>query len=112
MLKEFLEGIVSTVESGGDLKDYLKEKAESAMLNYELERQKYLENISTYSDIYTGILIAAPLFFVVALALISMLGGTIAGMEINSLILIGGYIIIPLLNILFIVFLEATQPAM
>ena len=112
MLKEFLEGVISTIESGGDIKDYLREKADSAMLNYELERQKYLENIATYSDVYTGILIAAPLFFIVALSLVSMLGGTIGGMDVNTLILIGGYFVIPLLNVAFLIFLEATQPSL
>ena len=57
-------------------------------------------------------LMSWSLFFVVALSLVSMLGGTIGGFEINVLILLGGYVIIPLLNILFLVFLEATQPTM
>ncbi|MBD3313401.1 hypothetical protein GF345_03080 [Candidatus Woesearchaeota archaeon] len=109
-LKEFLEGIVSTIESGSEIKDYLKQKASEAMLSYELERQKYLETIATYSDVYTGILIAAPLFFIVALSLVSMLGGTIGGMDINLIIVIGAYVVIPLLNILFLVFIELTQP--
>ncbi|MFC1755072.1 type II secretion system F family protein [Thermoproteota archaeon] len=109
-LKEFLEGIVSTVESGSELKDYLREKASEAMLAYELERQKYLETISTYSDVYTGILIAAPLFFIVALSLVSMLGGTIGGLEINLIIVMGAYVVIPLLNIIFLIFIELTQP--
>jgi len=109
-LKEFLEGIVSTVESGSEIKDYLRQKASEAMLAYELERQKYLETISTYSDVYTGILIAAPLFFIVALSLVSMLGGTIGGLEINVLIVFGAYVVIPVLNVLFIIFIELTQP--
>ncbi|MBN2567390.1 type II secretion system F family protein [Candidatus Woesearchaeota archaeon] len=109
-LREFFAGFVSTIESGGDLKDYLQQKAEEAMLSYKLERQKYLESISTYSDIYTGILIAAPLFFVVALSLVSMLGGQIGGMEINTVIAIGTYAVIPLLNLGFLVFLQLNQP--
>lgn len=108
--KEFLEGMVSTVESGSDIKGYLVEKSEEAMLNYELERQKYIETISTYSDIYTGVLIAAPLFFVAALSLVSMLGGAIGGVDVDVLIVLGTYIAIPLLNIFFIIFLESTQP--
>lgn len=108
--KDFLEGLVSTIESGGDIKSYLSEKAEEAMLSYELERQKYLESISTYSDIYTGILIAAPLFFVTALSMVSMLGGAIGGMDVNTVIVVGTYIVVPLLNVGFIMFLTMTQP--
>lgn len=108
--KEFLDGMVSTIESGGDLKTFMSEKSDEAMTDYEIERSKYQETISTYSDIYTGILIAAPLFFIAALSLVSMLGGTVAGIPVDTLILAGTYIIIPLLNVAFLVFLELTQP--
>ncbi|MEM3374730.1 MAG: type II secretion system F family protein [Candidatus Woesearchaeota archaeon] len=108
--KEFLDGFVSTIETGGDLKEYLKQKSSEALLNYRLERQKYVESLSTYSDIYTGVLIAAPLFFVTTLSLISVIGGSIAGIRIDTLIALGTYIVIPLLNVLFIIFLEFNQP--
>ena len=108
--KEFIEGFVSTIETGGDLRDYLKQKSEEALLNYRLERQKYVESIGTYSDIYTGVLIAAPLFFVTALSLVSVLGGRMGGFKINTIITLGTYVVIPLLNMLFIVFLELNQP--
>ncbi|MBU2561786.1 MAG: type II secretion system F family protein [Nanoarchaeota archaeon] len=108
--KDFLEGMVSTTQTGGDIKAYFSQKAEEAMLNYTLERQKYTETISTYSDIYTGILIAAPLFFVAALSMVSLLGGKIGGMNVNVIIVIGTYVIIPFLNVSFLTFLELTQP--
>jgi flagellar protein FlaJ len=108
--KEFFEGMINTIESGGDLKSYLSEKSKEALLSYRLERQKYVEAISTYSDIYIGILIAAPLFFISTLALVSMLGGSVGGMAIDTLIALGTYLVIPVLNILFIVFLEVNQP--
>ncbi len=109
-LKEFFDGFISTVESGGDLKNYLGQKSKEALLSYRLERQKYVEAVSTYSDIYTGVLIAAPLFFISTLALVSMLGGEIGGLPIGTVIGIGTYIVIPVLNMLFIVFLQMNQP--
>ena len=109
-LKEFFDGLVSTIESGGDLKSYLNQKSKEALLSYRLERQKYVESISTYSDIYTGVLIAAPLFFVSTLTLVSMLGGTIGGFGVSTVIAVGTYIVIPVLNVLFLIFLEVNQP--
>lgn len=108
--KEFIDGFVSTIETGGDLKDYLAQKSSEALLNYRLERQKYVEALSTYSDIYTGVLIAAPLFFVIALSLVSVIGGNIGGFSVGSIISFGTYFIIPILNMMFLVFLEASQP--
>lgn len=108
--KDFLEGMVSTTQTGGDIKSYFAQKAEEAMLNYKLERQKYTETVATFSDIYTGLLIAAPLFFVAALSLVSLLGGKVGGMNVNVVIVIGTYVIIPFMNVAFMTFLELTQP--
>ncbi len=108
--KDMLDGMVSSLESGGSLKNYLEALADEAMTTYKLERKKYSEIISTYSDIYTGLLIAAPLLFFVTLTIIQMLGGSIAGMSITAIANIGTYIAIPLLNIGFMVFLEVMSP--
>ncbi|MFH1409183.1 MAG: type II secretion system F family protein [Nanoarchaeota archaeon] len=109
-LSEFFSGFVSTIETGGELKNFLRQKSDEAMLNYRLERQKYLETISTYTDVYTGILIASPLFFVVALTLVNILGGTIGGLSVSTILVFGTYVMVPLLNIAFLIFLEMTQP--
>lgn len=108
--KEFMDGMISTIETGGDLYNFLKQKSEEFALSYQLERQKYSEIVSTYSDIYTGVLIAAPLFFIAALALVNILGGSIAGFEVEFIMAMGAYGLIPLLNMGFIVFLQLTQP--
>jgi flagellar protein FlaJ len=108
--KEFFDGMISTTQSGGDIKQYLSQKSKEAMLSYKLDRKKYTETISTYSDIYTGILIAAPLFFVAALSMVSLLGGKVGGIDVNIITVIGTYLVIPVLNIAFITFLELTQP--
>ncbi len=108
--REYLVGLTTTIESGGDLKTYLDAKASEMMNTYRLERKKYLESLSTYADVYTGILIAAPLLFFVTLAIIQMLGGEIAGIQISTLATIGTYFVLPSLNIGFFTFLNMTQP--
>ena len=108
--KELLNGMVATIESGGDLKDYLRNKAMDAMNNYRLERKKYVQSLDIYSDIYTGLLIAAPLLFLVTLAIINVLGGTLFGLKISVIAGIGTYLILPLLNIGFLVFVNLMQP--
>ncbi|MDP2908442.1 MAG: type II secretion system F family protein [Nanoarchaeota archaeon] len=108
--RELLLGLVTTIETGGSLKDYLTAKADEAMVNYRLERKKYIEILATYADVYTGILIAAPLLFFVTLAIIQMMGGAIMGLSVNIIATVGTYAILPLLNMAFIVFLNFTQP--
>lgn len=108
--RDLLTGIASTIESGGSLKDYLASMATDNLSTYKIERKKFGETIATYSDIYTGILIAAPLLFVVALAIINILGGSIAGIPLQTAALLGTYLIIPLLNVGFYLFLSIVYP--
>lgn len=107
--KDVLNGIAATIESGGSLKSYLKSIADDTMNTYRLDRKKHIEVISTYSDIYTGILIAAPLLFLVTLAIINTLGGGIGGLSVASIAVVGTYIGIPVLNIAFILFMKIVQ---
>ena len=108
--RELLTGLVTTIETGGSLKNYLTSKSQDAMIEYKLERKKYIESLSTYSDMYTGVLIAAPLLFFVTLAIIQMMGGAIMGTSVNTLATAGTYGVLPLLNLGFIIFLSFIQP--
>ena len=110
--KELLNGIITTIESGGNLKKYLKNKSDDVMNEYRLERKKYNQVVSTYSDVYTGILITAPLLFIVVLTIVNNFGGGFAGLSVESIAMIGTYALIPFLNILFMFFLNMTQPEM
>ncbi|MDP3917193.1 MAG: type II secretion system F family protein [Nanoarchaeota archaeon] len=108
--RDLLNGMASTIESGGSLKSYLSSMAEDFTTTYRLERKKYVESLSTYSDIYTGILIAAPLLFMVTLAIINIMGGTIGGLSVSTIAWAGTIFVLPLVNIMFYLFLNITQP--
>ncbi len=105
---EVLYGIVSTVETGGSLKSYIQEKADEALFEYNMEREKEIQKLSTYASFYTAILIAAPVFLVVVLAVMNLLGGTIGGFAISDLMWLGVHVFIPVINGLFVIFLALT----
>lgn len=109
--KEFMDGALATLTAGGDFSVFLREKSEQEMFAYRMRIEKYNETVSTYSDVYMGIMIVAPVFFIAILSLVSILGGQIFGMDIQSLIVLGTYAVIPLLNVGFLTFLEVSQPA-
>jgi flagellar protein FlaJ len=105
---EVLYGIISTVETGGDLKSYLQEKSDEALFDYNQQRQREIQKLSTYASFYTAILIAAPVFLVVVLAVMNLLGGNIGGFAIQELMWLGVHVIIPAINALFVAFLALT----
>lgn len=112
-LKDLLYGMLTVIESGGNLREYLNEMAHLMLFNYKLERKKYLEALSTYADIYTAILIVAPLFLVSILTVMNIIPGSrFAGANLDTLMKIGIYVLIPLLNTGFLAFISLTQPEM
>src|SRR3989344_3713698 len=72
--------------------------------NFRLRRERYMQALSTYADLYTAVLIAAPLFFVSILSILSLVGGHIFGLPIDVALRLGIYTLIPLLNIFFLAF--------
>lgn len=111
-LKELLNGMVSTIETGGDLKGYLKGKADDMLNNYRLDRKKKVEALGTYSEIYTSILIASPLMLVVTLAIMNSIVDNIAGLPISTVSWLGVGLGLPLLNIGFMLFLKMQTSGM
>lgn len=108
--RQFLSGFVSITNTGGNLQYYLDNEAKEALFSYRLRREKYLQQLSTYADLYTAVLIAAPLFFVSILSILSLVGGNIFGMPIDVALRLGIYTLIPILNIMFIAFVHYTSP--
>jgi flagellar protein FlaJ len=106
---ELLNGISTIIISGGDLLVYLKEKSKDVLLDYKLSREKYSNIIGMYSDIYTALLIAAPLILMLVLSFMGSVGASFAGLSVPFLANLG-IVAIVVLNILFIIFLQITQP--
>jgi len=106
---EFLNGFTSIVSSGGDILLYIKEKSKDALMDYKLSRERYSSTIGLYSDIYTALLIAAPLILMLVLSFMSSLGASLGNFSLSFLANVG-VIAIVILNILFIIFLNLTQP--
>ncbi len=100
--KDLLQGIILTINSGEKLEGYLKQKADEALNMYKLEIEKYNSTVSTLSDIYTAVLIAAPLLMVASMSLMQLIGGSFGGLSVGALMALGTYVAIPTLNLLFI----------
>lgn len=109
--RDVLEGMMVAIQSGGSLKSYLVEESGKAMLEYTIKREKYNQMLSAYADIYSALLIAAPMIFIVMLAALNIMGGDLFGFSVDSLMVIGT-IALATMNMIFLTFLSMTQPKM
>ena len=108
-LRQILLGIITTTESGGDVKSYIKNAGVQAMFEWRLKREKFMQQLSAYAEFYTGILIAAPLFIISLFAVMNMIQPNIGGFDILTLTKLSIYILVPFLNAGFLLFLKGVE---
>ena len=108
-LRELLDGLATTITSGGDLHQFLDQHAGSLLLDYKLERQRYTKTSETFMDIYISIVIAAPMILLMLFVIMGSTGQYFLGLTtpIMSLLIIFSIIA---LNIGFLIFLRMKQP--
>ncbi len=108
-LSELLNGLATTITSGGDLSDFFDKRAQSLLLEYRLEKEKYSKTAETFMDIYISVVIAAPMILMLLLIMMQISGlgiGFSAGMI--SLIMALG---VSVINFGFLVFLHLRSSA-
>ena len=112
-MKVLLDGLATTITSGGNLHQYLDKHSESLLFDYKLEREKYTKTSETFMDIYISIVIAAPMIFLMLFVIMGSTGSLVGylGLSVDALsaLIILGIVFI---NIAFLVFLKLKQPVM
>ncbi len=107
-LAELLNGIATTITSGGDLKKYFEKKAQGLLFEYRLEREKYTRMAETFMDIYISVVIAAPMILMLLLMMIQISGlWTGLSGQMLTFMIVGGVTIV---NVLFLTFIYLKQP--
>ena len=101
-LKELLDGLAASITSGGDMRQFLNQHAETMLFDYRLERERYNKVSETFMDIYISVAIAAPMILLMIFVIIGSTGliGNFLNLSIDvlSFILI---MIVVLINIFF-----------
>jgi flagellar protein FlaJ len=108
-MAELLGGLAINISTGGELKTYLQKKAENYLVDYRLERKKYIDIAGTFMDIYIAILIATPLILVLMFVLMNVSGLGFEGISLQVLMFFAIAIVI-VLNIIFLLVLNIKQP--
>ncbi len=110
-LKEILEGIISTMHSGGALPVYLRERFRTYIKVRKLGLKKYGDTLSMLAEVYVTLLLTGPLLFVIMLSVVSVMGGgSLGGFNSDMLLKLITYIVIPFAAAIFLIIVDATAP--
>ena len=103
--QEFLQGAITTVTSGGNLQLYFASKAERFMWENRQDQKAFVDLMGLMAETYVTAAVAGPLFLIVMMSIMGMLGGGGPG----SLYLIV-YMMLPAANFGFAFALTAMTP--
>ncbi|MHA1259757.1 MAG: type II secretion system F family protein [Candidatus Heimdallarchaeaceae archaeon] len=106
----FLEGIVGTFTSGGELQRYLEVSTETLMTDKIQNERNFIEALGIMAELFMVVGVVSPIFFIVILAMMSMLGGSSTNSTLMMALLV--YVIIPVAELVIIVLIDAQQPEM
>jgi flagellar protein FlaJ len=73
--QDFMQGVITTSTSGGQLKPYFLIKAEEYEKDAKLELKSRMETLGLLAESFVTVVVAFPLFLVVILAIMAIVGG-------------------------------------
>ncbi len=106
--QDFLQGAITTVTSGGELKPYFLSKADQYMRENRRNQKEFLESLGVMAESYVTVVVAAPLFLIIMLSVMSMIGGGITFSRLIMYLL--AFIILPMCHLAFAFVIKSMSP--
>lgn len=107
---ELLEGLVTTVESGGSLKEYFTATAKVQLEEKKLLLRKMTASLGIVSELYTILLIVFPLLAIIMLSIMAIMTPKLAGLSLTTLMQMLTYGFVPLFGIVMLLMIDAMVP--
>lgn len=72
--QDLVQGIITVLTSGGDVKQYLLSKGEQYLIEARQENQRFMDSMGVLAESFVVVVVAAPLFMLVILSVMTMFG--------------------------------------
>ncbi|HWS21052.1 MAG TPA: type II secretion system F family protein [Methanoregula sp.] len=96
-LKDFLQDLLSVIDSGGDMAEFLSQRVRLYQEEARFEQKQFLNILSLVAESYVTLFVAGPLFLIIIMVVMGMMGGS----AVLQLTLVT-YAIIPVGSVIFI----------
>ena len=107
-LKEVLWGMLSTIKSGGDLGEYLRNKTKALLDEYRRKLYEFSHSLTVYMEVYLTALVIGAIFFIILTSVMSGMAGGSVNLVFLQFIIV--FFVIPLISIAFIVVVKTISP--
>ena len=102
--QEFLQGIITTANSGGSLKMFFMSKSDQFMKENRLQQEKDLQTLGVMAESFVTVVVAAPLFLIIMMSTMAMMGQK-GG---DTLLMATIFLMIPVMQLVFAVLIGDT----
>jgi len=100
-LKNFLEDLLSVIESGGNMAEFLSSRVRLYQEEARFEQKQFLTLLSLVAESYVTLFVAGPLFLIIIMVVMGMMGGS-AVLELTLMT----YAVMPVGSLVFILFIH------
>jgi len=105
-MKEFLQGAMASIASGGNLTDYFRTKADQYALENRQTQKLFLDTLGLIAESYVTAMVAGTLFLIILQSIMSVMSGDNRPMFLYAIV----YIMIPLGSIAFVIMISSMTP--
>jgi flagellar protein FlaJ len=105
-MKEFLQGAMASISSGGNLTDYFRTKADQYALENRQTQKQFLDMLALIAESYVTAMVAGTLFLIILQSIMSVLSGDNRPLFLYAVV----YIMIPMGSIAFVVMISTMTP--
>ena len=105
-MKEFLQGTMASVSSGGNITEYFRTKAEQYALENRQTQKMFLETLALVSESYVTAMVAGTLFLIILQSIMSVMSGDNNPLFLYAVI----YLMIPLGSVMFVIMISSMTP--
>ncbi|PKL68134.1 MAG: secretion system protein [Methanomicrobiales archaeon HGW-Methanomicrobiales-1] len=99
--KDFLEDLLSIIESGGDMAEFLSTRVKMYQEEAKFEQKQFLNVLSLVAESYVTLFVAGPLFLIIIMVVMGMMGGS----AVLQLAIVT-YAIMPIGSFIFILMID------
>ncbi|WP_202318783.1 type II secretion system F family protein [Archaeoglobus neptunius] len=103
--KEFIHGLITIIDSGGDITRYFEERAEFYFERARQDQKSFLEFLGLMAETYITAFVAGPLFLIIIQTVMSVMGQT-NDVAIFAII----YFVIPIGSFMFAMLIKLLTP--
>ncbi len=104
--RDFLHGLITIIDSGGDITKYFEERAEFYLEKARQDQKSFTEFLALMAETYVTALVAGPLFLIIIQTVMSVIGSA-NDIAIFAII----YLVIPIGSFMFAILIKLMTPS-